>query len=95
MATPGNVLEFETEGFSSLILSETEDTVHFRLNVKSEDELKRWKEHYMKENNTCLNVKCVHSCGERNLFHKSFICLHGDARSTGKIKTYGKGHRQA
>ena len=49
MATPRDVLEFEAEGFSSLILSETEDTVHFRLNVKSEEEFQRWKELYMKE----------------------------------------------
>ncbi len=60
MATPRDVLEFEAEGFSSLILSETEDTVYFRLNVKSEEEFQRWKELYMKENNTCFNVKGAH-----------------------------------
>lgn len=88
MASLRDVLEFETEGFHSVILSETEDTVHFRLNVKSDDEFQLWKELYMKENNTCLNVKRSYPCKKWNLFHKTFVCLHGDARSKGRIKTY-------
>lgn len=89
MASSREVLEFEAEGFSSVVVSENEDTVHFRLDVKSEEEFQRWKEHYMKANNTCFNVKRVIKCsGERLLLHKVFMCQHGDARNTGKKTTY-------
>ena len=88
MTTPLSVLEFEEEGFSSVILSESEDTVNFRINVKCEEEFQRWMELYMKYNHTCYNVKRVYACGERILFRKRFICLHGEARSKGQKKTY-------
>ena len=68
MASARGVLEFEAEGFSSVVVSENEDTVHFRLDVKSEEEFQRWKEHYMKANNTCFNVKRVIKCHSRKFF---------------------------
>ena len=87
MASCSEVLEFEDEGFSSVIISETEETVYFRINLKSGEEFQRWKEHYMQKNNTCFNVKRAYPRSQWKLFHKTFICLHGDVRNNGKKKT--------
>ena len=80
-------LDFEEEGFSSVIISETEDTVHFRINAKCNEEFQRWMELYIKHNCTCFNVRRVYA-REKILFRKTFICLHGASRNTGQKKTY-------
>ena len=88
MATPREVFDFEDEGFSTIILTETEDLVHFRLNVKTDEEFQRWKELYMGKTNTCFNVKHVYPAYCRKLLHKILICHHGAARHLGKKRTY-------
>ena len=87
MATTQAVIDFEEEGFSSVIISETEDTVHFRINAKCNEEFQRWMELYIKHNCTCFNVRRVYA-REKILFRKTFICLHGASRNTGQKKTY-------
>lgn len=88
MATHRELFEFQEEGFSAVILAETEEIIHFRLNVKTEEEFQRWKELYMKNTNTCFNVKHVYPVKCRKLLHKILVCHHGSARHKGKKKTY-------
>ena len=89
MSSSGDSLNFQDEGFNSVILSEAENTLEFRLNVKSEGDFKLWKDLYTNKTNSCFNVKRVVKCsGEKIVLHKVFMCQHGDSRNTGKKTSY-------
>ena len=88
MATSEEVLEFEARVFFLVIISQTENTVNFRINLKNEEEFQRWKELFMQKNNTSLNVKRVYPKTGSKVLHKKLICLHSAVRNTGKKKTY-------
>ena len=75
MAT-SEVLEFEDEGLFSMIISQTENIVHFRINVINEEEFQRWKELFMQRNKTTLNVKRVYPrTPSKFSTRNSFVCM--------------------
>ena len=69
MTTTREVLDVEDKGFSTVIISEMDDAVHFRINVKTYEDFQHCKELYMKKNNTCFSVKHVYPARERKLFY--------------------------
>ena len=82
-----HVLDFHAEGFSIIILKESENELSFRLNVTTVEEFHSWKNLYTLHNNTCLNVKKTRP-QVTSKHHGWYQCLHGDIRHKGVIKTY-------
>lgn len=83
------VLDFSAEGFDNIILSEKEEEVRLKTNVKTEVEALQWKQIFCRKNNMCLNVKRAYTSAHlKNTFHRKLMCHHGDKRHHGKKKLY-------
>ena len=82
-----HVLDFDAEGFSTIIIKESENELSFRLNVKTVEEFRCWKNLYTLQNNTCLNLKRTRN-QVTSEYHGEYQCLHGDIRHKGVKKTY-------
>lgn len=79
-------LDFTTEGFSNIILKNEKDEIQVKTNAFSDEDAWRWKEIFTMKNNVSFNVS-RYLTGVRYTFHQKFICIHGDKRHKGVIKT--------
>lgn len=79
-------LDFTTEGFSNIILKNEKDEIQVKTNAFNDEDAWRWKEIFTMKNSVCFNVSRYFT-GVRYTFHQKFICMHGDRRHKGAIKT--------
>ena len=79
--------DFSEIGFENVIVFDEPDHVIIRSNVRTEDDVEKWKNHYCKAFNTTLNSSRLYDV-TRCLFHRRYVCTFGDKRHKGKKKTY-------
>ncbi|KAK4300177.1 hypothetical protein Pmani_027605 [Petrolisthes manimaculis] len=80
------ILDFDDEDFNNIIINNEKHLVQVKTNAFNDTEAWKWKEVFTKKNNVCFNVSKLYS-GERYTYHQKFICINGDKRHKGTIKT--------
>ncbi len=79
-------LNFEDCGFTNVVIKNDPSYVHLKTCIRSSDEAWKWKEILEEKNHLRFNAKEKEN--SLSLYHQRFICLHGEKRHKGKIKTY-------
>ena len=67
----------DIEGYETVLLERTDHSVSFRINLKTEEEFKVWKNAFFQLTSSNFNVKYAHRETQKSVFQQTLVCHHG------------------